>query len=77
MPYLTVGNENSADIKIHYEDRGSGKPIFGKSSRPTVGHDYDTFAADLELVAIENGPHNVGWTFPEQVDPALLPFLAR
>jgi non-heme chloroperoxidase len=81
MPYVTVGTENSAPIKIHYEDHGSGEPIvlihgyplngnswerqerellaaryrvisydrrgFGQSSQPTVGYDYDTFAADL------------------------------
>ncbi len=81
MPYLAVGTENSAPIKIHYEDHGSGQPVvlihgypldgnswerqerellaagyrvisydrrgFGRSSQPTVGYDYDTFAADL------------------------------
>jgi non-heme chloroperoxidase len=81
MPYVTVGTENSAPIKIHYEDHGRGQPIvlihgyplngnswerqerellaagyrvisydrrgFGQSSQPTVGYDYDTFAADL------------------------------
>jgi non-heme chloroperoxidase len=84
MPYVTVGTENSAPIKIHYEDHGSGQPIvlihgyplngnswerqerellaagyraisydrrgFGRSSQPTVGYDYDTFAADLNAL---------------------------
>jgi non-heme chloroperoxidase len=84
MPYVKVGTENSADIKIHYDDRGTGKPIvlihgyplngnswerqeralleagyrcisydrrgFGQSSQPTVGYDYDTFAADLKAL---------------------------
>jgi non-heme chloroperoxidase len=31
--------------------------------------------ADLTVVAIENGPHNIGWTFPEEVNAALLDFL--
>jgi pimeloyl-ACP methyl ester carboxylesterase len=82
MTFLTVGRENIADILIHYNDRGSGRPIvlihgypldgnswerqerallqegyscisydrrgFGKSSQPTVGYDYDTFAGDLK-----------------------------
>ena len=30
---------------------------------------------DLTLVTVEGGPHNVGWTFPEVVNPALLDFL--
>jgi non-heme chloroperoxidase len=84
MPQLKVGVENSADIEIHYEDHGSGRPIvlihgyplngnswerqervllaaghrvitydrrgFGRSSQPTVGYDYDTFAADLNTL---------------------------
>jgi non-heme chloroperoxidase len=84
MPYVKVGTENSADIKIHFEDHGAGKPIllihgyplngnswerqervlldagyrcisydrrgFGQSSQPTVGYDYDTFAADLKTL---------------------------
>jgi non-heme chloroperoxidase len=81
VPIITVGQENSASIEIHYEDHGSGQPVvlihgyplngaswekqervllaagyrvitydrrgFGKSSQPTIGYDYDTFAADL------------------------------
>ena len=30
---------------------------------------------DLTLVTVEGGPHNIGWTFPEVVNPALLDFL--
>jgi non-heme chloroperoxidase len=81
MPYLTVGQENSAAIRIYYEDHGLGAPVvlvhgylldghswekqeaallaaghrvitydrrgFGASSRPSVGYNYDTLAADL------------------------------
>ncbi len=81
MPYITVGQENSAAIRIYYEDHGPGAPVvlvhgylldgrswekqeaallaagqrvitydrrgFGASSRPSVGYDYDTLAADL------------------------------
>lgn len=84
MPQLKVGVENSADIEIHFEDHGSGRPIvlihgypldgnswerqervllaqgfrvitydrrgFGRSSQPTIGYDYDTFAADLNTL---------------------------
>jgi non-heme chloroperoxidase len=82
VAYVTVGQENSTDIEIYYEDHGSGRPVvlihgyplnghswekqervllqagyrvitydrrgFGQSSQPTVGYDYDTFAADLD-----------------------------
>jgi non-heme chloroperoxidase len=84
MPRINVGTENSANIEIHYEDHGSGRPIvlvhgyplngnswerqervlltegyrvitydrrgFGRSSQPTIGYDYDTFAADLNAL---------------------------
>jgi pimeloyl-ACP methyl ester carboxylesterase len=84
MAKITVGRENSVDIDLHYEDKGSGQPVvlihgypldgnswegqtaalleagyrvitydrrgFGQSSQPSVGYDYDTFAADLNVV---------------------------
>jgi non-heme chloroperoxidase len=84
MPFVTVGTENSAEIEIHYNDHGSGKPVvlihgypldgnswerqerwlleegyrvisydrrgFGQSSQPTTGYDYDTFTADLKAL---------------------------
>ena len=27
MPYVTVGHENSAEINLHYTDRGAGQPV--------------------------------------------------
>jgi non-heme chloroperoxidase len=30
---------------------------------------------DCRLVAVEGGPHNIGWTHPEQVNEALLDFI--
>src|SRR5258708_26353148 len=32
--------------------------------------------ADLKLVTVEGGPHNIGWTHPDDVNGALLEFLA-
>jgi non-heme chloroperoxidase len=31
---------------------------------------------DLHFIEIEGGPHNIGWTFPEEVNRALLDFVA-
>jgi len=31
----------------------------------------------LKLVTVEGGPHNIGWTHPDEVNEALLGFLAR
>jgi non-heme chloroperoxidase len=84
MPYVNVGQENSAPVELYYEDHGSGQPVvlihgypldghswekqvpallgagkrvitydrrgFGQSSQPTTGYDYDTFAADLKAL---------------------------
>lgn len=82
MPFITVGQENTADINLYYEDLGTGPAVvllsgwpfdsrswepqvhpllqaghrvitydrrgFGQSSRPTVGYNFDTLAADLD-----------------------------
>jgi non-heme chloroperoxidase len=32
--------------------------------------------ADVKLVSVEGGPHNIGWTHPDEVNRALLEFLA-
>jgi len=31
---------------------------------------------DVRLVPVEGGPHNIGWTYPDEVNRALLDFLA-
>ena len=84
MPYVTVGWENTGDIRLHYADHGTGAPVVlvhgyladgrswekqeaallgaayrvisydrrggGGSSRPAMGYDYDTLAADLHVL---------------------------
>jgi non-heme chloroperoxidase len=32
---------------------------------------------DLEVVTVEGGPHNIAWTHPDEVNNALLGFLAK
>jgi pimeloyl-ACP methyl ester carboxylesterase len=36
-----------------------------------------TEAGLAELVTVEGGPHNIGWTHADEVNTALLEFLAR
>jgi non-heme chloroperoxidase len=31
--------------------------------------------ADLKVVEVPEGPHNIGWTFPDEVNGALLDFV--
>jgi non-heme chloroperoxidase len=41
MPYVTVGQENSAPIKIHYDDIGAGKPIVLIHGFPLSGRSWE------------------------------------
>ncbi|HEY6738448.1 MAG TPA: alpha/beta hydrolase [Actinopolymorphaceae bacterium] len=41
MPYVTVGEENSADIELYYEDHGSGAPIVLIHGYPLDGHSWE------------------------------------
>jgi non-heme chloroperoxidase len=33
--------------------------------------------ADMRLVTVEGGPHNIAWTHPDEVNQALLNFLGE
>ena len=41
MAFLTVGKENSADIQLYYEDRGSGKPVVLIHGWPLSGASWE------------------------------------
>ena len=41
MPAVTVGQENSADIEIHYEDHGAGPPVVLIHGYPLSGRAWD------------------------------------
>ena len=41
-----------------------------RRGRPAAG-----LIADVRLVRVEGGPHNIGWTHPEEVNKALLEFV--
>ena len=93
MAFVTVGRENSAAIRIYYEDHGSGPAVVlvpgyaltgrswekqeaallaagyrvisydrrgsGASSRPSIGYDFDTLAADLHILVSRLDLHGV------------------
>jgi non-heme chloroperoxidase len=49
MPFVTVGQENSADIEIYYEDHGAGQPVVLIHGYPLSGRAWDKqVAAVLE-----------------------------
>jgi pimeloyl-ACP methyl ester carboxylesterase len=41
MPTITVGEENSSDIEIHYEDHGAGQPVVLIHGYPLSGRAWD------------------------------------
>ena len=47
MAFLKVGKENSADIEIYYEDRGTGKPVLLIHGWPLSGAAWERQAAAL------------------------------
>ena len=47
MPTITVGKENSANIDLYYEDRGSGKPIILIHGYPLSGASWEKQVAVL------------------------------
>ena len=51
MPFVKVGTENTADIKIHYNDHGSGKPIVLIHGYPLDGNSWER----QERVLLANG----------------------
>ena len=47
MAFITVGKENSADIQLYYEDRGSGKPVMLVHGWPLNGGAWERQSAML------------------------------
>ncbi len=47
MPFITVGKENTADIKLYYEDLGSGDPVVLIHGFPLDGHAWERQVPEL------------------------------
>ncbi len=47
MPYVTVGRENSGDIRVYYEDHGAGVPIVLAHGYLADGHSWEKQEAAL------------------------------
>ncbi|MFI8231002.1 alpha/beta fold hydrolase [Streptomyces sp. NPDC085900] len=47
MPFITVGQENSTDIELYYEDHGSGQPVVLIHGFPLDGHSWEKQSAAL------------------------------
>jgi non-heme chloroperoxidase len=42
MPFVTVGRENTAAIRIYYEDHGSGSPVVLVHGYALNGHSWES-----------------------------------
>jgi non-heme chloroperoxidase len=47
MPFVTAGRENSAAVRIHYEDHGSGSPVVLVHGYAQKGHSWEKQEAAL------------------------------
>ncbi|MFE5585482.1 alpha/beta fold hydrolase [Kitasatospora sp. NPDC056531] len=47
MPFITVGQENSADINLYYEDHGAGQPVVLIHGFPLSGDSWEKQSAAL------------------------------
>ncbi|MEU6158361.1 alpha/beta hydrolase [Streptomyces sp. NPDC047130] len=47
MPYITVGQENSAPVDLYYEDHGSGRTVVLIHGFPLDGHSWERQSAAL------------------------------
>jgi non-heme chloroperoxidase len=47
MPYVTVGQENSGDIEIYYEDHGTGQPVVLIHGYPLNGASWEKQSREL------------------------------
>ncbi|MET8627144.1 alpha/beta hydrolase [Kitasatospora sp. NPDC004669] len=47
MPFITVGQENSAPVELYYEDHGSGQPVVLIHGFPLDGHSWERQADAL------------------------------
>ncbi|WKD31377.1 alpha/beta fold hydrolase [Streptomyces xanthophaeus] len=54
MPFITVGQENSTDIDLYYEDHGSGQPVVLIHGYPLDGHSWEK-----QLPALLDAGHRV------------------
>jgi pimeloyl-ACP methyl ester carboxylesterase len=41
MPYIIVGQENTTDIELYYEDHGTGRPVALIHGYPLDGHSWE------------------------------------
>jgi len=67
MPYVKVGQENSGDIEIYYEDHGSGAPVVLSHGYPASGQ-----AWEKQVTGLLDAGHRVitydrrGWGYSSQ-----------
>ncbi|CAL9447923.1 Non-haem bromoperoxidase BPO-A2 [Streptomyces sp. enrichment culture] len=47
MPFITIGQENSTDIELYYEDHGTGQPVVLIHGYPLDGHSWEKQTAAL------------------------------
>ena len=83
MPSVSVGTENTGAIDLYYEDHGTGTPVVLIHGYPLSGRAWDKqvpvlLEAGHRVITYDRrGFGNaIAWTHADQVNRALLDFLA-
>ncbi len=75
MPYITVGQENPANIDVPtliiHGDSDRVLPLESTAAR------LPKLIKNSQLVIIPGGPHAINWTHADRVNPVLLDFLKK
>ena len=72
MPTVTVGQENSSDIEIHYEDHGAGQPVVLIHGYPLSGRAWDKQVPACSRPATGSSPTTgAGSASPASRPPAM------
>ena len=72
MPTVTVGQENSSDIEIYYEDHGAGQPVVLIHGYPLSGRAWDKQVPALLRPATGSSPTTgAGSASPASPPPAM------
>lgn len=71
MPYTSVGKDNSGNIDLYYEDRGSGTPVILIHGWPLSGASWERQVRDL----IQSGRRAI--TYSDEVNLVLAGFLTE
>jgi pimeloyl-ACP methyl ester carboxylesterase len=74
-PTVSEGDPIGSPVLAHKRSRRSDVTKDRILPFENTARRLEALNSNIRLVPVENGPHNIGWTFPEECNQALLGFL--